>query len=213
MVALKAVLLLIVVVAGIEMSRRRALWLARLEVGGLALALAAGATLAAIPAPPTPGQPGLPLLRMVALAGTAVPVTVVPQRPGWNLVHAAGADGSASAVGLDRTHLTPMAPRPGATGGWALVRLPAGRSTLWVERGGAVEALRLDTTDRPGDPALRQPGRPRVRQRRARGAARQFRNRAGPLPGRRPVRPRRHRTARAGRLPRRTPRPGPRCRE
>jgi hypothetical protein len=158
-VAVKAVLLLVAVIAGIAMSRRRAWRWVHLETSVLALALAAGAALAAIPVPPAPGAPGLPLLRTVALAGAAVPVTVVPQRPGWNLVHAEPG-GSAVAVGLDRAHLTPLAPRPGTTGGWALVHLPAGHATLWIGRSGTAEGLRLATAGAETDLHLAGPDGP-----------------------------------------------------
>ncbi|HET9257589.1 MAG TPA: hypothetical protein VFO16_20640 [Pseudonocardiaceae bacterium] len=159
-VTLKALLFLVVGATGIAMSRRQAWRLAPVEANGLTAALAAGALLAAIPAPPLPGVPSVALLRTVTLSGAPLPMTVVPQRPGWNLVHAAGPPGSTVAVGLDRAHLTRMAPRPGTTGGWALVHLPPGHSTLWVERGGAVDALRLNTADGQRDPRITGPDGP-----------------------------------------------------
>jgi hypothetical protein len=84
----------------------------------------------------------VPLLRYLTLAGQQLPVFVVPQRPGWNLVHV-GAD--EARAGLDRARLTRAGARPGATGSWALVRLPAGRSRLWIGHGGALDSLTVDT--------------------------------------------------------------------
>jgi hypothetical protein len=123
-VAAKAMLLLVAVAAGIAMSRQR--WrLVHLETSGLAVALTAGAALAAIPIPPSPAAPGVPLLRTVALAGSTVPVTVVPQRPGWNLVHAAGSDSSAI-MGVSTAHTSPRwcrDPVPPAAGLWCTCQL------------------------------------------------------------------------------------------
>ncbi|GII25906.1 hypothetical protein [Planosporangium mesophilum] len=109
---------------------------------GLAGALVAGAALAAVEAPPAPPVPGVPLLRSVATGTTRLPVVVVPQRPGWNLVHVGAVD---AAVGVDRSAPVPATPRPGVTGGWAAVRLPVGKSRLWVRQGGRLASLRLDT--------------------------------------------------------------------
>jgi hypothetical protein len=114
----------------------------RISAIGLAGALVAGAALAAFDIPPAPPVPGAPLLRSVGAADARLPVIVVPQRPGWNLVHVGSTD---AAVGVDRGHLVPATPRPGGAGGWALVRLPAGKSRLWIQRAGRVASLRIDT--------------------------------------------------------------------
>jgi hypothetical protein len=114
----------------------------RISAIGLAVALVAGAALAAIDIPPAPPVPGAPLLRSVATGAAPLPVVVVPQRPGWNLVHLGAAD---TAVGVDSDRLVPATPRPGSAGGWALVRLPAGKGRLWVRQGGRLASLRIDT--------------------------------------------------------------------
>jgi hypothetical protein len=122
----------------------------RISAIGLTGALVAGAALAAVDAPPAPPVPGVPLLRTAAVGDARLPVVVVPQRPGWNLVHV-GADGAT--VGVDRDQLVPATARPGAAGGWALVPLPAGRSRLWIRYSGRLTYLRIDAGSAvaPGD--------------------------------------------------------------
>lgn len=105
-------------------------------------ALAADAVLASVPAPPAPPIPGVPMLRSLALGAYRLPVFIVPERPGWNLVHLGADSGSA---GLDRAHLTQARVRSAATGSWASVWLPAGRSRLWVGYRRAVGSLSVDT--------------------------------------------------------------------
>lgn len=153
-VLIKAVLLVGVAVLGLLAYRAaarehgtgpRAGWpvrLTRISAVGLAGALLAGGALAAIELPPAPPVPGAPLLRSVALADQVIPIAVVPQRPGLNLVHVGGTDVT---VGVDRQHLVPATPRPGSTGGWSLLALPVGPSTLWVQQGGRLASLRVDT--------------------------------------------------------------------
>lgn len=123
----------------------RARWVRRItgiSTAGLVGALVAGGALAAVDIPPAPPVPGAPMLRSVTVADYRLPVAVVPQRPGWNLVHV---DNTDVAVGPDREHLVAVTPRPGATGGWALVQLPTGPGHLWVQHGVRVASLRVDT--------------------------------------------------------------------
>jgi hypothetical protein len=61
-------------------------------------------------------------------------VLVVPNLPGWNLVHVSSAT---AAVGVGEDPLVPAAPRPGATGGWLAVELPAGPSDVRVRDAGS----------------------------------------------------------------------------
>jgi len=91
---------------------------------------------------PLPQTAGVPVVHLAG-AGGQVPVLVVPNRPGRNLVHVAAADGVS--VGTDRGKLTTAGARPGAGGSWAEVQLPAGPGRLWIGQGGQVSALEIDT--------------------------------------------------------------------
>ncbi|MEU7905469.1 hypothetical protein [Actinoplanes sp. NPDC049118] len=130
-------------------------------VAALAVAVGGGTAAAAMPPAPAPPAAGAvaggPLLTQVVLTGRRTPVLVVPQRPGWNLVHV-GAE--RAAVGTDRDDLTAATARPGATQGWARIRLPAGRSRLWVTAGGDTAAVEVDTTEGAGLAALDGPDGP-----------------------------------------------------
>jgi hypothetical protein len=161
-VLVKAVLAGLAVAAGVIVWRRRATRRAsRLGLAALAAAVVAGSALAVLPLPPAPPVAGEPLLRTVALGDETVPVAVVPQRPGPNLVHVGtgvlvgtrvhvGVHGThALAVGTDPADLVPVAARPGTSGGWAVVTLPAGRSRLWVGHGDTRTSLRVDTGGTP----------------------------------------------------------------
>lgn len=114
----------------------------RLQAVTAAAALVAGVGLVGVPVPPAPADVGIPMVRQVDAAGHRLPVLVTPQRPGWNLVHV-GADDVR--VGLDPSRLAAAGARPGTTGSWGLVRLPAGRSRLWLAHGGATASLAVDT--------------------------------------------------------------------
>lgn len=107
-----------------------------------AAALVAGVGLVGVPLPPAPADAGIPMVRQVNAAGQRLPVLVTPQRPGWNLVHI-GADDVR--VGLDPGRLAATGARPGTTGSWGLVWLPAGRSRLWLTHGSATASLAVDT--------------------------------------------------------------------
>ncbi|MGI5238463.1 hypothetical protein [Dactylosporangium sp. CA-139066] len=113
------------------------------QAAAAAGAVAVAVSLAGAPQPP---DPGVPMLRTVAVGAGALPVFVTPQAPGWNLVHFGAEDVQA---GLDPGALTPARARPGTAGSWALVNLPAGRSRLWIARGGATGSLKLDTGRTP----------------------------------------------------------------
>lgn len=115
--------------------------LGRAGVTVLAVALLAGASLAAVDPPVAAAKAGEPVLRTIAVGARSVPVVVAPHRPGPNLVHV-GALGYR--VGTDPEHLVDAAARRGATGGWALIDLPAGRSQLWIGDGEHRVPLRLD---------------------------------------------------------------------
>ncbi|HET9516245.1 MAG TPA: hypothetical protein VFO77_00815, partial [Actinoplanes sp.] len=48
-------------------------------------------------------------------------------------------------------------PRPGTTGTWAVVDLPAGQSPLWIKRGAVTGLLTVDAGTNPGGPDLTGP--------------------------------------------------------
>ena len=118
--------------------------------------VAVTATAVVLPAPP--GRPGAPLLVAVDNGDRGIPLMVVPQRPGWNLVHV-GAEGVS--VGLRPDRLSPVTRLPGATNGWSLVHLPPGPSRLHVAYGGRDAVVRLDAGAAGGaGPDLRGPDGP-----------------------------------------------------
>jgi hypothetical protein len=142
----KAVLALLAALAVValwrDLPRRTAGRLRTAQAAALGLATLAATTLAVAPVPSWPPTAGVPLLRSVPVHHQPVPVAVIPQQPGANLVHT---DGSDVTVGTDPERLAAVSPRPGADGGWALVSLPPGPSRLWVRRHGELESVRVDT--------------------------------------------------------------------
>ena len=66
-----------------------------------------------------------------------VNVVLVPNLPGWNLVHV---DGAGLKIGTDREMLA----QPDSAG-WLAVRLPAGRSEVWLDDHGAAGSFFTDT--------------------------------------------------------------------
>ncbi|NIH77953.1 hypothetical protein [Amycolatopsis viridis] len=120
----------------------------RFAVIGVAAAFLAWSAVVALPKPAELPVPGVPLL---ADAGGA-PVLVSPQRPGVNLVHLS-APGSVRAG--DGTSVEAV-PRPGASGYWAEVELPAGRSELVV----GDRVVEVDTGTSAGVPTAAGPDGP-----------------------------------------------------
>jgi hypothetical protein len=144
--AAKALLVVLAVAAAVTVWRRRSTRRASLlGVGLLSAAAVAGSALTVLPSPPPPPAPGVPLLRTVLLGGGPVPVAVIPQRPGPNLIHVGEHGAHVLSVGTDAAHLIPVTARPGTRGGWAVVTLPPGRSRLWVGHPGTTASLRVDT--------------------------------------------------------------------
>ncbi|WP_055494228.1 hypothetical protein [Streptomyces sp. TP-A0356] len=88
---------------------------------------------------------GTPVVSQVRLGGTSVPVTVVPNRPGLNLVGIGAADATA---GRERGRLTAGRAYPGSDRTWVTVELPPGQSQVWVSAYGATASLAVDTGDR-----------------------------------------------------------------
>ncbi|MER5280273.1 hypothetical protein ABT025_31680 [Streptomyces sp. NPDC002809] len=94
--------------------------------------------------------PGVPLVQQVELSGKRVPVVVVPNRPGFNLVGIGEAQASA---GLSPGALTAGTLRPGSSRSWVGVELPEGATTLYVSAGARNGSLEVDTGSRAGGPA------------------------------------------------------------
>ncbi len=114
-------------------------WSAPTQAACALAAFAAATVAAALPAPATPPPAGVPLATTARLAGRDVPVLLSPARPGPNLVHVGGPTTGMSA-GANPTRLTPLTARPGASGGWAVVDLPPGATSLTLRAGDAVVA-------------------------------------------------------------------------
>ncbi len=87
---------------------------------------------------------GVPVLREVPLAGQHVPVLITPGRPGANLVLVDGVTGGVR-VGTGQDRLADAETRPGASGLWTVVELPAGASRLWLEFDGRQVPVEVDT--------------------------------------------------------------------
>ncbi|MCE3554901.1 hypothetical protein LWC33_26030 [Pseudonocardia sp. RS11V-5] len=141
--------------------------------------LAAAALLAALPLPGPGPEPGRPLLRTVDAGAERLAVLVAPMRPGPNLVRLSGTGypapggGSVRPVALatgghqhgptlpsgasvssdTSAPAVPFTARNGAAGGWAVVDLPAGASTLTVTAGGVTSTVPVDTGSAAATPA------------------------------------------------------------
>ena len=152
-------------------GRPRAGELNRLAVGGLVLSFAAAAVLAVLPLPPAAPHPGEPLLRPLALGFRHLAVLVTPMRPGPNLVHIGDAN---DASGLPSGHHAPVAPvltgtvtvsigdgaqpvpvtaRDGASGGWAVIDIPAGAGSLTVTADGVPGTVPIAVGSAPAEGA------------------------------------------------------------
>ncbi|MPZ85172.1 MAG: hypothetical protein GEV28_34225, partial [Actinophytocola sp.] len=134
------VVLALVGLAWFTVSRpRRRGTLVGVRVGAalVAMAMVAGTARAIVLRPAEP-VPGVATAGQVDIGAGTVEVTIVPNLPGWNLVHVQ-ADGAR--VGVDRDELADARPRAGTTGGWAAVRLPAGRGEVWVGHRGGLGSL------------------------------------------------------------------------
>ncbi|MCI2420341.1 hypothetical protein MOQ72_23120 [Saccharopolyspora sp. K220] len=115
---------------------------------GVLIAVIAWTALPGIPRPHDLPVPGVP--RLASAAGT--PVLVSPHRPGRNLVHfpeSAGLDVAVEASG----RIARAVPKPGSSGTWAEVELPAGRSDFVVRRGAEQGSVDVDTGELPTLPA------------------------------------------------------------
>ncbi|MFE2537350.1 hypothetical protein [Streptomyces sp. NPDC059371] len=92
------------------------------------------------------GTPGVPLLRTVEAGAQRVPVLVVPNRPGFNLVGVAADNASA---GTDPARLAAGRRYSGSERTWVGVTLRSGDRRLYLSVNGAPASLDVDTGDRP----------------------------------------------------------------
>ena len=92
---------------------------------------------------------GAALLAVGLVAGIAQAIVLRPVDPTPGL-HV-GADGAA--VGTGDGDLSPVRPRPGTTGGWVAVQLPAGRSDLRVRYRDRLDSFTTDTGRSAAAPA------------------------------------------------------------
>jgi hypothetical protein len=117
------------------------------------VALVCLTALLALPAPVALPDEGRALLRTVALGDLTVPVAVVPQRPGPNLVFVGDPPGTAPTGPAALPDVTAggvrAEARDGAPGHWAVVDLPAGAGELVVTSGAHRAVLRLRTGAEP----------------------------------------------------------------
>ncbi|MGP4018170.1 hypothetical protein [Saccharopolyspora sp. 5N708] len=120
----------------------------RLGAVGVLGAVVAWTALPGIPLPHDLPVPGVP--RLASAAGT--PVLVSPHRPGRNLVHFPASAGLDVAVESGSV-LARAVPRPGSSGTWAEIELPAGRSDIVVRHGAEQDSVDVDTGELPALPA------------------------------------------------------------
>lgn len=143
----------------------------RLAVGGLVLSFAATSALGLLPLPPAGPHAGQPLLRPLTLGFRHLAVLVTPMRPGPNLVHIGDANDAnglpprhhaATAPVLigtvtvsvgngtgDTARQVPVTARDGASGGWAVIDIPAGSSSLTVTADGVPGAVPISVGSKP----------------------------------------------------------------
>jgi hypothetical protein len=114
-----------------------------LRVGAalLGMALLAGAAQAITMRAPD-SVPGVATAARLDIGGKAVDVLVVPNLPGWNLVHV---NSVTAAVGTSKDTFRPKRSRSDAGGQWLVVDLPAGRSDVWVRDVGGSGSVTTDT--------------------------------------------------------------------
>ena len=128
--------------------------LARVELGVLATAIVAGAVLTSLPPPGPSPAAGAPLIRALTLDDVMTGLAIVPQRPGTNLVHVM--TDRFTEVEVDGRRYRAEA-RPGSSGLWAEVELPAGRSLLELHQGRQVAAQIVNTGSGPAQDGLSDP--------------------------------------------------------
>lgn len=110
------------------------------------------------PAPTPRALSGQPVVESVAVGHDRARIVIVPHRPGRNLVWI---DGDGYGVRSGNGTLVPAGRRLGAAGSWAVIDLPAGPSTLRIQRGDAEGTVQLNAESSvPNLPALLTDGGP-----------------------------------------------------
>lgn len=147
----------------------------RIAVVGVVIAVAAFSVLALLPPPAAAPQAGRPLLRPVNLSGHELSLLVSPALPGPNLVRLSGVPATpttmpatAPMAGMAGMAAPPdpaipaalsisaggravtVTVRPGASGGWAVLDIPAGTGRLTVSQAGASAAVPVDVGSQTG---------------------------------------------------------------
>jgi hypothetical protein len=92
------------------------------------------------------GEPGVPLLSAARSGAQRVPVLVVPNRPGFNLV---GIAADVASAGTDPARLADGRRHGGSERTWVGVTLKAGAQRLYVSADGVSASLDVDTGHRP----------------------------------------------------------------
>ncbi|WP_460405349.1 DUF6239 family natural product biosynthesis protein [Actinophytocola sediminis] len=157
-----AVLLALVALSWFAVARpRRGVRALRAGAALVAVGLIAGTAQATV-LRPAETVPGVATSVSVLVGERSVAAVVVPNLPGWNLVHVDAPD---VVVGTGQASTYPRYPAtayPATAGRWLPVELPAGRSQLWLRLGDALGSFTTDTgADQAGAPsALRGPDGP-----------------------------------------------------
>jgi hypothetical protein len=128
----------------VAQPRLRGIMTSRVAAGIVAIALVGGVGQAIVTRPADP-TPGLASTTTVEVGSRQANVVVVPNLPGWNLVHVDNPDVE---VGTTPSNLT----RP--TNGWLPLRLPPGRTELWVSDGRDRGSFVTDTGAGTAPPGL-----------------------------------------------------------
>ena len=131
------VLLGLVAVAWFAVARPRAgVMVSRVGASLLAIGLVAGVGQAVVSRQADPA-PGVAATVGVEVGNRRVNVVLVPNLPGWNLVHV---DGAGLKIGTAPETLA----QPDSAG-WLAVRLPTGRSEVWLDDHGVAGSFFTDT--------------------------------------------------------------------
>ncbi|MFG3103469.1 hypothetical protein ACGFZL_23515 [Streptomyces sp. NPDC048182] len=110
-------------------------------------AVLAGTAVSREPDPAVAARPGVPLLAGAETAARPIPVAVVPNRPGFNLV---GVAADRASAGTDPARLSAGRRYAGSGQTWVGVTLGAGEQRLHLSVDGLAATLDVDTGHDPG---------------------------------------------------------------
>ncbi|MFE1291098.1 hypothetical protein [Streptomyces sp. NPDC058751] len=127
-----------------RLRRRRAVLVSSAAV--VITSVLAGMTVSHGSGRPEAGTPGVPVLRTAEAGAQRVPVLVVPNRPGFNLVGIAADD---AAAGTDPARLTSGRRYSGSERTWVGVTLDSGDQRLYLSVNGTPASLDVDTGGEP----------------------------------------------------------------